>query len=344
MNTARRRVLAVALLAALVLLGAVACSSLGKQELGERLAALPKNAPLVARGRQSAELAVPDGADGTRAVQLEWVDTGAPAQTSAPGRRAVLLVHGTPASLYDWVELIEGGVDARGSFGGLAAERRVLAPDLPGHGLTRTEVDPVDFAFCAETLAVWLRAQRADALHVVGHSYGGEVALRLALDHPELVASLTLVDSAGLSRRDDEWLPEEQAMRNVPGAGFGWLLNARDSVRGALQVHFSDPVDDELVEEMFLLLENAENWGAMVDLARDENGEREGDLGSLSVPTLLLWGADDAAYTVERFAERFEAKIPDAKLRLIDGVGHYPQHEAPRETLAALRAWFAANE
>ena len=47
----------------------------------------------------------------------------------------------------------------------------------------------------------------------------------------------------------------------------------------------------------------------MVDLARDENGEREHELSQLEPPTLLLWGADDIAYTLDHYAQRFADEI-----------------------------------
>ena len=81
------------------------------------------------------------------------------------------------------------------------------------------------------------------------------------------------------------------------------------------------------------------NWRAMVALCRDENGNRQSDLGQVGQPTLLLWGAEDIAYPVDRFAKAFEEAIPDARLAVIEGAGHYPFEERPAETAAALLAF-----
>jgi pimeloyl-ACP methyl ester carboxylesterase len=86
--------------------------------------------------------------------------------------------------------------------------------------------------------------------------------------------------------------------------------------------------------------ENALNWRIMVNLARDENGTRSDELSSLAMPTLLVWGADDVAYPVERFARRFEADIADAELVVMEGCGHYAPLERPFEFARIMRERF----
>ena len=81
----------------------------------------------------------------------------------------------------------------------------------------------------------------------------------------------------------------------------------------------------------------------MIDLARDENGEREGELGQLTRPTLLLWGEEDIAYTLDHYGQRFEAAIPGAKLVALPETGHYPHEERPAEVVRVLDDFFAAH-
>jgi pimeloyl-ACP methyl ester carboxylesterase len=151
------------------------------------------------------------------------------------------------------------------------------------------------------------------------------------------------MSSSGFPRADDEWFPEEVKMREMWLAKLGWLLNSRDNVRGALQPHFQVPVPDDHVEEVFLMCENRDNWRAMIDLARDENGTRAGELSRLHQPTLLLWGAQDSASRPETVAERVRATLPSARLERIEGAGHYPQEEKPAEVARAIAA-FAREE
>ena len=77
----------------------------------------------------------------------------------------------------------------------------------------------------------------------------------------------------------------------------------------------------------------------MVELARDENGTRMEELRQLGQPTLLVWGAQDVAYPPGRFAAAFEERLPDARLALIEGAGHYAHEERPAAVAAAIDAF-----
>ena len=138
-----------------------------------------------------------------------------------------------------------------------------------------------------------------------------------------------------LPRSDEEFLPEEVKMREWSVARLGYLLNSEDRVAFALDPHFDGAADDGRVHEVFLGLENRTNWGAMIDLVRDENGERADDLGRIAAPALLVFGELDQAYSPTTFGAEFERRIPDARLEVIEGAGHYP-HEQEPATVARL--------
>ncbi len=318
-------------LAALLAVGfaAASCSALSHEEVAARLAALPGNTALAARGVERATVTTPDG--GTLA--LGWLHV--PADEDAPDTPPLVLVHGTPGSLYDWAPLFEVP-------GGLAGRRDTWLVEVPGHGATPLHEEPLTFQRAADAVAATLDRLGLRDVDLVGHSYGGGFAWRVALDRPDLVGRLVLVDSAGAPRHDDEWLPEEVAMREWPGAGLGWLLNSRERIATALRPHFTT-LPPDLVEEVFTVCDNPANWRAMVDLARDEDGARFDELGRLTQPTLLLWGARDVAYPPERFARAFEQRIPDARLVVLPDTGHYPQRERPGSTAAALREFLAVD-
>lgn len=325
------------------------CSSLSKAEVEERLLALPKNARVRDAGIERRAMTIRiDGAD----VEAQVTVFRAPPASSPPaspptdraGRRPVLLVHGTPGSLFTWTDVVFGktGPDGRAARG-LADDFDVYAIDVLGHGTTRTEAPPVTFAKCAEWVAGAIRGLGIGPVHLVGNSYGGEFCWRAAADHPELVQSLTLLDASGWKRPDDGWLPEEVAMREMTLAPIGYLFSTAEKVRGALQPHFPYPVTDDQVAECDALCRNADGWKAMVALARDENGTREGDIASIARPTLLVWGADDIAFPVERDAKRFAAAIPGAVLRVLPHCGHYPQETLPGDVASLLRDHFLAH-
>lgn len=324
MNLRSRSILAAAAAIGLAFLVGPACLSMKKATVEERLLALEKNEPL--RGRiQTLERRVTLGGEELDA-RFRFCRAG------EPGRPIVVLVHGTPSSLVTWTAPMFGP-------GGLAQTCDVIALEMVGHGATRTELEAYSFERGAEWIQAFLEALDLRDVTLVGNSYGGEFVWRAALNRPDLVGRVVLMSSSGFPRKDDEWFPEEVKMREMSLAKIGWLINSRDNVRGALQPHFQVAVSDEHVEEVFLVCENRDNWHAMIDLARDENGTRAGELGLMGQPTLLLWGAQDIAYRPGTIGERFRATLPDARLELLEGAGHYPQEEEPAEVARAIAAF-----
>ena len=305
------------------------CGSLPKDELEARLLELPKNRPL-------AELGLRRGSFGGGG---EFVYASATATDREEAALPVVLVHATPSTLFSWSELIAGNDE----FAGLAAQRDVYALEVVGHGVAPEVGGEHTFERCANYVADAVRALGLERVHLVGHSYGGEFCWRAALNAPELFASLTLMSSSGWERRDGDWLPEEEVMRNNPLAKLGWRLNSVERIETALEPHYRE-IPPDRAEEVFLVCSNADNWKAMVDLARDENGEREGELEAIAVPTLVLWGADDVAYPLEVYGQRFDAAIPESELVVLETTGHYAHEERPAAVSAELERFFTEQE
>ena len=331
---ARRRPALGALAFVLVAIAALAfgsCRSLDKQELGEALLALPKNAPLAdIGGFRTTPMALE--LDGTRhELDLRYLLAEGPSENAAT---PVLLVHGTPSTAASWVEIMLGG----DGFEGLSAKRDVYAIEIVGHGIAEGDIGEVTFQRCARFVAAAIDALGLDTVHLVGGSYGGEFAWRAALDASDSVAGLVLLDSSGYRREDEEFLPEEVDMREMSLAKIGWLLNSSERITTALAPHFEE-IPPDRVEEFRLVCDNAANWSAMIDLVRDENGGRADELKLLRVPTLLLWGERDIAYPPERFGERFAADLPDARLVVLPS-GHYPHEERPADVIREMERFF----
>ena len=308
---------------------ASSCRSLPKSELQQRVAALEKNAALT--GLERLEFSA-DLGGGDQPLELVYHHAPGPEGNASP---PIVLVHGTPSTLYAWTELIHGTE----AFEGLAAARDVYAIEVIGHGFAPGDASPYSFDRCARFVAGALAALDLERVHLVGSSYGGEFAWRAALLAQERIASVALLDASGIERREGDWLSEEIVMRENGLADLGWLLNSRDRIASALAPHF-DGIPADRVEEFFLVCENAHNWKAMIALARDENGQAASQLPNLRAPVLLLWGANDLAYPPDHYAQRFADLLPDSELVTLPDTGHYPHEQRPELVVPLLEGFY----
>jgi pimeloyl-ACP methyl ester carboxylesterase len=214
----------------------------------------------------------------------------------------------------------------------LADEFTVVAWDEPGAG--RSSDVPADYTLAdyAGCLAALIDALDLGPAHVAGLSWGGSVVLELYRHHPELVATLLLFDTyAGWKGS----LPAAEVRARVEG------------VRRMLEApaHRFDPTPPGLFAgdpptELVPLLE-----AMAADVRRDslrtavrvmaETDQRD-LLSRVAVPTLLVWGEQDARSPLH-VARQFEDALPDARLVVIPGAGHLSNLEAPDAINDAVR-------
>ena len=235
----------------------------------------------------------------------------------------IVLVHGLGGSATNWSELAPL----------LARTHRVIAPDLPGHGGSEPLVAVAGLQSFADSVYAVMEHEGAVPAPVVGHSLGGLVAVRLALRRPEAVSALVLAGSAGLSigaRWARDLLTAFTIVRPGRLAGRYRTLVARSPALRRLVFGFvsvADPVGlTDLAVEGFLAgqvlhTDTASAWRAL----RDDDPRAE--LERLRVPTLVLWGAEDAQLPLD---DAFEyARRLRAPLRTIAGCGHLLIGERP---------------
>lgn len=328
-------VLTVLILIVIAAFVAVRCSGTDKTNIGERLAALAKNRELAAHGvqRKTARIEL---AGESHEVEFTFIHVPARApSSSAP----MVFVHGTPSTMFNWSSLLF----AESTEAPLAGECDIYVLELLGHGGSNTESPPYNFQKCADWVRGFLVSLDLRDVTLIGQSYGGEFAWRAALDSSDRVAKLVLIGSSGYARPADGWLSEEVKLREWPGARLGYVFNSRERIRPALQLHFERDVSADQLEEMYWCCDNADNWRAMTELARDENGERERDIAQLRRPTLLLFGERDLAYPPERDGRRFERDIAGARLVIVPKAGHYAHEERVDVVRRELRAFHAGR-
>ncbi len=242
----------------------------------------------------------------------------------------IVLLHGMSDSLHTWEVWAAQ----------LRGQRRVIRFDLPGFGLT----DPGAIADYSIDAYVRFVAAVLDNLQVPrvvlgGNSLGGEIAWRAAWAMPQRVAQLILVDAAGYPQQAQE-LPLVFVVARTAGVrvALEYLL-PRGLVLARVRSVYADPskVTPELVDRYYDMVLRPGNRRALAQRIEAMQGDDvSGRIRALTLPTLVLWGAQDRLIPVE-LGRRFAQDIAGARLVVFDGLGHVPQQEDPVRTVAEVR-------
>ena len=211
---------------------------------------------------------------------------------------------------------------------------RVVAPDLPGFGRTPTlPPEEYDVARMAARAWRWVDALGGDRITLVGHSWGGAIALQMQQQHGDRLDALVLVDSGHLdygvlNPADAEATLEEWVER---ARGRRIVVPDRAALADELEVAADDPVLDDLLEgvvetEAGLVsrVDPAGQGAAFLHLARASQSGTWPALAARGTPTLLLLATEpeSARKQNEPAAETFAAAVPQADVRLVPGAAH----------------------
>lgn len=262
-----------------------------------------------------------------------------------PEGPVLVLIHGGFGSLHNW----EPWVERLG-----ASHLRIISMDLLGHGLTG-----------AYPGQVYDRHTERDAIHqllqqlgirryaVAGNSFGGGIALELALAYPDEVEALILLNSEGLPNGEDGYdiamfrddapiTPESPQYKTLTLAErIGCRFIGPNVVATSLDTMVADRkiITDTFVQRNARLLRHAGNREAQLLMFRQgmaliaKNGKMDllPKLSSIKAPTLIIQGEEDTLVPM-RVAERFAKEIPNAELMVVPGAAHLPMIEKPEAT------------
>lgn len=252
-------------------------------------------------------------------ARLHYRDEG----TTAP---TLLALHGAYSSLHTWNDWVEE----------LAADVRFVRLDMPGFGLTGPLGDgPHTLTSLVENVARFCDELGLSAVTVAGNSLGGAVAWRLAIERPDLVSGLVLVDAGGekiLANVADRFT---RPPKNVVPRYF----TPRATTRLILEDAYGDTdlVTEELVSRYHDLIVRTGNRRAILELAREWEGD-EYDPADINVPALVQWGTADEWIPPAMGRDLAEA-IPDGRFERYEDVGHVAMEEAPVDTAADARSF-----
>lgn len=239
----------------------------------------------------------------------------------------VLYLHSVPTSSDDWSELLTltGGV----------------APDLPGFGRS-DKPGHLDLSLTGQVTFVdsLLRALQLPPVAIVGHGWGGAIAVCLAQAHPARVRRLALLNPVPLLPGFVWPRPARWWRRPVAGELLMGSINRRWLARG-LRRGSARPRDawpDSRVDAVWEQFDQG-TQRAILRLHRSVDARRLAELGAglpaLEQPTLIVWGEQDPWLPAE-FADAYAPQLPNARVERAPGAGHWPWLDEP-----ALRATIA---
>jgi len=256
---------------------------------------------------------------------------------------AVVFIHGLLGTHRNWARLV----------GELAADRRVVAPDLFGHGASAKPMGDYSLGAHAATLRDLLDHLGIARVTLVGHSLGGGIALQFAYLFPDRVARLVLVSSGGLGRELNPLL----RVVTLPGAEWvlplaasGWVRERGESLGRAL-TRIGMRAGSGLTEAWrgFVSLGDAESRRAFLATARAVIGPGGQTVSARhrlpvvgDVPTLLVWGARDHMIP-SWHAVTAQQAIPGSRVEVFERAGHFPHLDDPDRFARVLRAFLAED-
>ena len=266
-------------------------------------------------------------------VQIHGHDLGFRMAGEGP---ALLLIHGIAGSSGAWREVMPD----------LAEQYTVIAPDLLGHGESAKPTGDYSLGAYANVLRDLLGVVGIPRATVIGQSFGGGVAMQFCYQNPEWCERLVLVDSGGLGR-EVSWLLR---FMTLPGSEYLMPIIFPPFVRapgdGLSRLLYSRGIRMPRAGEMwrsYASLTDGANRQSFIRTIRsviDPGGQTVSAMDRLyltqQVPTLIVWGEHDSIIPVGH-AHDAHAAMPNSRLEILAGAGHFPHVEAPRAFLRVLR-------
>lgn len=241
---------------------------------------------------------------------------------------SLVLVHGAATDSRSW----------QPQLGDLSDEFTVVAWDEPGAGRSSRVPEEFTLADFADALAAVVRDVGLGSAHVAGLSWGGTVVLELYRRHPDLVASLILMDTYAGWRGS---LPAAEVSARVEGVQQ-MLAAPSESFDPTLPGLFGGEPTDGVVALMEAMSAEVRSETLRLELGIMAEADLSGLLPHITVPTLLVWGALDVRSPLG-VAHQFAEAIEDAELVVIGGAGHMSNLEQPELVNDAIREFCRRN-
>jgi len=239
----------------------------------------------------------------------------------------VVLLHGLGSRKEDWLPVLDP----------MAQKYRLLVPDQIGFGKSDKPLLDYSIQTYVDFLNEFLRQLKVEKASLVGESLGGWIAGLYAVEisggaHLVPVEKLVLVDAGGL--KQDQPLPDLNP-------------SSLTAMRGLMEVVFYDTswLNEDALRKIFtdkLAVKDGYTVRSILNNPSRETQRLDGRLGSIKVPTLVVWGKQDKLLPIAS-GERYAAGIAGAKLVSFEKCGHVPPMEKTEEFLAAVMAFLGSG-
>lgn len=256
----------------------------------------------------------------------------------------VLLLHGLGCDHTTWAPVMES----------LARTHTVIAPDLLGHGSSDKPRADYSVGGYANGMRDLLTVLGVDTATVVGHSFGGGVAMQFAYQYPERTERLVLVGSGGLGPdvspairaittpgfHQVMGLLSTPGLRHVTTATMRLLARSRMSqVRDLGEVadiydSFADPRTRAAIRHV---VRAVVDWRGQIVTMADRAYLTE------AMPMCVIWGADDMVIPVSH-ASNASALAPSARIEIVPNAGHFPHRDHPERFVKIVRDFMRSTE
>ncbi|KPJ56922.1 hypothetical protein AMJ49_03320 [Parcubacteria bacterium DG_74_2] len=232
---------------------------------------------------------------------------------------AILILHGWGGSSDSWLKVQE--ILAQKGY-------KVICPDLPGFGKSKTPPTPWGIDDYTEWLNGFLNSQKLEKIFLFGHSFGGRIAIRFAKKNSEKIKKLILCDSAGIKQKP-----------TLNTKIFFWLAKTGNAI---LSPRILKRFKDSIRNLFYIFLRHRDYVkakGVMKETIKKVLDEDLlTDLSDVKTETLIVWGQKDKIVPL-KIAYIFKEKIKNSNLEILPKLGHSPHLEAP-EKLAKVIVLF----
>ena len=247
----------------------------------------------------------------------------------------MILVHGHSEDLHTWATITRS----------LVEKFRVIRFDLRRHGLTGPAPDgQYTIESYASDLSKVVEHLEIENFVLIGHSMGGRISVKFAMENQEKVSRLVLLAPSGAPREQPGSPPLAlRLMRNPLGRFLVKRMWSRKMAGDSLidMVFDGSLITDEEIDRMW---DFSMYPGSMEAMFREFSVDWEDfdpeEIGGVTTSTLLIWGEEDTVCPID-MGEWYDSKLPNSSFLRLPGIGHKPHFECPENCLEGVSSWMA---